>query len=97
MERVSLQRSASPAAGLSPRLRLCFVDLCLADPARYYCGADLKRSTDSQMLLGDNYRAWLTSRQPLPISSSLRMALVSKVLDALSQFSVCSFRTNVLP
>ncbi len=87
----------SGAEGFSPRLRLWFVDLCLADPARFFRTADLRSAIDSLMFLGDDYRAWLARRQPLPRSSGLRIALASKLFNNLSRFSVCMFRTDVLP
>jgi len=85
------------AAGFSPRFRLWFVDLCLADPARFFRTADLRSRIDSLMFLGDDHRGWLGRPRPLPISSGLRVALVSKLFNNLSRFSVCHFRTDVLP
>jgi len=85
------------AAGFLPRFRLWFVDLCLADPARFFRTADLRSRIDSLMFLGDDYRGWLARPRPLPISSGLRVALVSKLFNNLSRFSVCHFRTDVLP
>jgi hypothetical protein len=85
------------AAGFSPRFRLWFVDLCLADPARFFRTADRRSCIDSLMFLGDDYRGWLARPRPLPISSGLRVALVSKLFNNLSRFSVCHFRTDVLP
>jgi hypothetical protein len=85
------------AAGFLPRFRLWFVDLCLADPARFFRTADLRSRIDSLMFLGDDYRGWLAGPRPLPISSGLRVALVSKLFNNLSRFSVCHFRTDVLP
>ncbi len=85
------------ATGLSPRFRLWFVDLCLADPARFFRSADLRSCIDSLMFLGDDYRGWLARPRPLPTSSGLRVALVSKLFNNLSRFSACHFRTDVLP
>ncbi len=84
-------------AGFSPRFRLWFVDLRLADPARFFRSRDLKNSVDGLMFLGDDYRGWLARPRPLPGSSGLRVALVSKLLNNLSRFSVCSLRTDALP
>lgn len=83
-------------AGLSPRLRLWFVDLCLADPSRLFRAAHLRNSIDSLMFLGDDYRGWLGRPRPLPTSSGLRVALVSKVFDVQSHSSICNTRTDVL-
>lgn len=86
----------SRAEGFSPRIHLWFVDLCLADPARFFRTGDLRSAIDTLMFLGDDYRAWLARLQPLPKSSGLRVALVSKLFNNLSRFSVCTLRTNVL-
>jgi hypothetical protein len=85
------------AVGFSPRFRLWFVDLCLADPARFFRAADVRSSIDSLMFLGNDYRGWLARPRPLPVSSGLRVALISKLFNNLSQFSVCPLRTDVLP
>jgi len=85
------------ASGSPARLRLWFIDLCLADPARFFRTAHLRSSIDSLMFLGDDYRRWLARPRPLPISSGLRVALVLKVFDALGHFSIDNLRTDVLP
>ena len=64
--------------------------------ARFFRTVDLRNAIDSLMFLGDDYRAWLARRQPLPGSSGLRIALVSKLFNNLSRFSVCMLRTDVL-
>ena len=89
-------RAWSAAKGLSPRLRVWFVDLCLADPARFFRAPGLKGRVDSLMFLGDDYRRWLARSRPLPESSGIRVALVSKLFNNLSHFSVCHCRTDVL-
>ncbi len=85
------------AAGSSPRLRLWFVDLCLANPARFFRAASLRSSIDSLTFLGDDYRTWLSRPEPLPRAAGLRIALVSKVFDVLSQVSICSLATSAIP
>jgi hypothetical protein len=86
----------SAARKLSPRLRVWFVDLCLADPARFFRAPGLRGRIDSLMFLGDDYRRWLARPGPLPARSGLRVALVSKLFNNLSHFSVCRCRTDVL-
>ncbi len=85
------------AAGFSPRFQLWFVDLCLADPARFFRSSHLKNSVDGLMFLGDDYRDWLARPRPLPVSAGLRVAVVSKLLNNLSRFSVYRFSTDALP
>jgi hypothetical protein len=41
--------------------------------------------------LGDDYRDWLARPQPLPVKNSLRIALVSKLFNNLSTFSIRRF------
>jgi len=84
------------AEGFSPRLRVWFVDLCLADPARFFRAPGLRGRIDSLMFLGDDYRRWLARPGPLPACSGLRVALFSKLFNNLSHFSVCRCRTDVL-
>jgi len=86
----------SEGAGLSPRVRVWFVDLCLAHPARFFRSAGLRNRIDSLMFLGDDYRRWLPRSRPLPVCSGLRVALISKLFNNLSHFSVCQCRTDVL-
>jgi hypothetical protein len=86
----------SEGAGLSPRLRVWFVDLCLADPVRFFRAAGMRNRIDSLMFLGDDYRRWLARPGPLPACSGLRVALISKLFNNLSRFSVCRCRTDVL-
>lgn len=85
------------ATGVSPRFRLWFVDLSLADPARFFRACDMRSSIDSLMFLGDDYRGWLARTRPLPNASGLRIAFASKLFNNLSRFSVCPVRTDVLP
>ncbi len=85
------------AASISLRFRLWFVDVCLANPARFFRTARLRSSIDSLMFVGDNYRSWLARPRPSPISSGLRLALVSKLFNNLSHFCACRVRTDVLP
>jgi hypothetical protein len=82
--------------GLSPRLRVWFVDLCLADPTRFFRDAGMRNGVDSLMFLGDDYRRWLARPGLLPESPGVRVALISKLFNNLSRFSVCRCRTDVL-
>jgi len=86
----------SERAGFSPRLRVWFVDLCLADPVRFFRVAGVRDRIDSLMFLGDDYRRWLARPGPLPACPGLRVALISKLFNNLSRFSVCHCRTDVL-
>ncbi|MBN1600163.1 MAG: hypothetical protein JW915_01075 [Chitinispirillaceae bacterium] len=70
------------------KLRLWFVDLEPADPARFFRSNKLRASTDSLYFVGDDYRDWLTQPQPLPAKNGLRIALISKLFNNFSTFSI---------
>jgi hypothetical protein len=73
---------------VTPKLRLWFVDLEPADPARFFRSEKLRAFTDNLNFIGDDYRNWLTRPQPLPAKNGLRIALVSKLFNNLSSFSI---------
>lgn len=75
--------------GLKPKFRLWFVDLEPSDPARFFRAKRLRAFIDSLTFLGDDYRSWLSRTQPLPPANGLRIALVSKLFNNLSNFSIC--------
>lgn len=74
---------------LKPRFQLWFVDLEPSDPARFFRAKKLRASVDSLTFLGDDYRSWLNRPQPIPHVNGLRIALVSKLFNNLSSFSIC--------
>jgi hypothetical protein len=75
--------------GIKPRFRLWFVDLEPSDPARFFRTKKIRAFIDSLTFLGDDYRSWLSRSQPLRPTHGLRIALVSKLFNNLSSFSVC--------
>ena len=64
------------------------MDLELADPARFFRDKKLRGAVDSLLFLGDDYRSWLSREQPLPATNGLRVALVSRLFNNLSCFSI---------
>lgn len=74
--------------GLRLRFRLWSVDLDLSDPVRFLRDKRVRSFVDSLMFAGDDYRDWLSELQPLPSKHGLRLALVSKLFNNLSCFSV---------
>ena len=82
----------------TPTLRLWFVDLEPADPARFFRNVKLRAFTDNLNFVGDDYRNWLTRPQPLPAKNGLRIGLVSKLFNNLSSFSIrCLSRQQLSP
>jgi len=80
-------------AGFKSKFRLWFVDLEPADPARFFTDKKSRRIVDSLSYLGNDYRSWLSKEKPLPAASGLRIALVSRLFNNLSRFSIHRFNT----
>ena len=75
-------------AGFKLKFRLWFVDLEPADPARFFGDKKSRGVVDSLLYLGDDYRSWLSREKPLPAADGLRIALVSRLFNNLSRFSI---------
>jgi hypothetical protein len=75
-------------AGFKLKFLLWFVDLDPADPARFFSAYKSREAVDSLSYLGDDYRSWLDREQPLPASYGLRIALISRLLNNMSSFSI---------
>lgn len=81
-------RALCKSSGINPKFRVFFVDLEPGEPARFFRAADMRWRVDSLMFLGNDYRAWLGGSHPAPLARGLRIALVSKLFNNLSNFSV---------
>jgi hypothetical protein len=75
-------------AGFKLKFRLWFVDLEPADPVRFFRERKSRGSIDSLLYLGDDYRNWLSRESLLPAADGLRIALVSRLFNNLSRFSI---------
>jgi hypothetical protein len=75
-------------AGFKLKFRLWFVDLEPADPARFFGDKKSRGVVDSLLYLGDDYRSWLSREKPLPATDGLRIALISRLFNNLSHFSI---------
>jgi len=75
-------------AGFKLKFRLWFVDLEPADPTRFFGDKKSRGVVDSLLYLGDDYRSWLSREKPLPAADGLRIALVSRLFNNLSRFSI---------
>lgn len=74
--------------GILPKVRLWFVDLQSKDTTRFFRAKAVRSLVDSLMFVGEDYRDWLSKPSPLPMTKDLRIALVSKLFNNLSRFSV---------
>lgn len=84
--------------GFEPKFRLWFVDLDPADPARFFRHRGFRGFVDSLTFLGDDYRDWLSKSQPLPPANGLRIAVISRLFNNLSRFSIRSLsKRDLLP
>ncbi|MHB8105615.1 MAG: hypothetical protein ACYDG5_08805, partial [Dehalococcoidales bacterium] len=83
-------------AGFKLKFRLWFVDLETANPARFFCDRKSRSVVDSLQYLGDDYRSWLSEEKPLPAAVGLRIALISRLFNNLSLFSIQHFKGKEL-
>ncbi len=81
-------RKLGAAIGYAPKIRVWFVDLNPADPARFFRRGTSRGLVDTLTFIGHDYRDWLAGEKPLPATGYLRIAMVSKLLNNLSHFCV---------
>jgi hypothetical protein len=74
--------------GIASRFRVWMVDLTLRDPSRFFGGRQLRSSIDCVAVVGSDYRRWLSAKDRLPRAGGIRIALVSRFFNNLSDFSV---------
>lgn len=74
--------------GLHPKFRLWFVDLEPADPVRFFRHKRFRGMVDTLAFVGDDYASWLCKPEPVPAARYLRVALVSRLFNNLSAFSI---------
>ncbi|MBI4285957.1 MAG: hypothetical protein HY670_08710 [Chloroflexi bacterium] len=83
--------------GFALKVRLHLIDLEPADPARFFRTKNTRNLLDNLTFLGDDYRDWLSRPQPLPPTNTLRIALISKLFNNLSRFSIRCLHNEDLP
>jgi len=71
----------------NPQFRVWSIDLEPSDPARFFKARHLRKSIDTLTYIGDDYRSWLSQKQPLPKPNGLRIAIISKLLDVFSKYT----------
>lgn len=74
--------------GLESGFRVWFMDLAPSDPTRFVRARQMRAFVDSLMFVGADYRGWLSASQPLPATQDLRIALICKLLNGMSRFSI---------
>jgi hypothetical protein len=70
------------------QFRVWSIDLEPSDPTRFFKARHLRKSIDTLTYIGDDYRRWLSRDQPLPKPNGLRIAVISKLLDVFSKYSL---------
>jgi len=76
------------ASGFNPRLQLWFVDLEPTDPTRFFRKKGLGNAVDNLTYLGCDYRIWLSETEPLTQTRNIRIALMTKLFNNLSNFDI---------
>lgn len=81
-------KAAPPSAEMDLKLRLTFVDLEPSDASRFFSRTKSRASIDCLTYVGDDYRHWLSKPTRHPTANTLRVALISKLFNNLSHFSI---------
>ncbi len=71
---------------MESRFRVWMVDLSLSDPGRFFAGKRLRAAVDCLTAIGSDYRHWLATRDQLPRYNGIRIGLVSRFFNNLSDF-----------
>ena len=85
------------SSGFNPIISLRFVDLELADPSRFFRAKKSRTRVDSLTFIGDDYRSWLSRPQFLSNINTLRIAILSKLLNNLSSFTILDVSREDFP
>ncbi len=75
---------------IKPRFRVWMVDLSLTDPGRFFARKQLSKVTDCVAAVGVDYRHWFSTKDRLPHCNGLRVGLVSRFFNNLSEFTATS-------
>jgi hypothetical protein len=70
------------------RFRIWFVDLSMSRPARFFASKGIAEYVDSIEVVASDYREWLDQHRFLPECSGIRLVLISRFLNNLSDFAI---------
>lgn len=82
--------------GETSALRVYLIDLSLTDPSRFFSGARLRSMMDCVSSIGIDYQAWLSGNSGLSNTCGVRVALLSRFLNNLSDFTITSIPSEAL-
>ena len=71
-----------------PRFRMWFIDLSLSEPARFFSSESIGQYVDTIQVIGADYRQWMDQADALPVCDGIRMVVISRFFNNLSDFSV---------
>lgn len=77
--------------GYSPRFSIRFVDLSMSRPARFFSSPKLAEQLDSIQAVAMDYRDWLGDGCALPDYAGVRLVLISRFFNNLSDFAIHRF------
>jgi len=76
--------------GCAPRFRIWFVDLSMSRPARLFASGRIAKFVDSIEVVATDYREWLNQGMALPECDGVRLVLISRFFNNLSDFAIRS-------
>ncbi|UCD56755.1 MAG: hypothetical protein JSV16_13140 [Candidatus Hydrogenedentota bacterium] len=76
--------------GKAPRLRIQFIDLSMSHPARFFASGEIAKRVDDIAVVASDYRDWLVQSRELSGCDGIRLVLISRFLNNLSDFAIHS-------
>lgn len=83
--------------GRSPRFRIWSVDLLMSEPTRFFASEGIGQYIDSIEMIAADYRQCLAQGLALPACDGVRIALMSRFFNNLSDFDICSWKPEAHP
>lgn len=74
--------------GRSPKFRIWLIDLAVSKPIRFFSSRSISQHINSIQVLGADYRQWIDQGESLPVCEGVRLVLMSRFLNNLSDFSI---------
>lgn len=76
---------------IRPSIQVCLVDLSMALPERFFRGKELGKAVDCISAIGADYQRWFSTEPKFSPKAKLRIGLISRFFNNLSQFYIKAF------
>lgn len=82
--------------GNAPRFRIQFVDLSMSHPTRFFASSGIAKFVDNIEVVAADYREWLEQSSDLPNCDGIRLILMSRFFNNLSDFAIHSCKPGAM-